>query len=68
MARSFAHLRSVPSGIDAAHAFAFRVALPRARTPTPGSAARYIVRAFDEIAHVPGVEAAGVVSKLPLVA
>ena len=67
MARSFAHLRSVPSGIDAAHAFAFRVALPRAPYSEPGSAARYIIRALDEIASLPGVEAAGVVTKLPLV-
>jgi predicted permease len=68
MARSFARLRAVPPGIDAAHAFAFRVALPQAKYGDPGAAARFIVRALDEIGSVPGVEAAGVISKLPLVA
>jgi len=68
MARSFAHLRSVPSGIDAAHAFTFRVALPPAAYAAPGSAARFIVRAIDDIAAVPGVPAVGAISKLPLVA
>jgi putative ABC transport system permease protein len=68
MGRSFERLRAVPPGIDAAHAFAFRVALPRAGYGEPGNAARFVVRALDEIASVPGVRAAGVVSKLPLVA
>ena len=68
MARSFARLRAVPPGIDAAHAFAFRVALPKVGYGDPGSAARFVVRALGDIANVPGVEAAGVVSKLPLVA
>jgi predicted permease len=66
MARSFARLRAVPSGIKADRAFTFRVALPRAMYDDSGSAARFIVRALDEIKGVPGVEAAGVVTKLPL--
>jgi predicted permease len=68
MARSFASLRAVSPGIDATHAFAFRVALPRAVYGEPGTAARFIARALDEMASVPGVEAAGAISKLPLVA
>jgi predicted permease len=67
MARSFARLRAVPSGIDATHAFVFRVALPRAVYGDSGSAARFIVRALGDVSAVPGVEAAGVVTKLPLV-
>ena len=66
MARSFARLRAVPSGIAADHAFTFRVALPRAVYGDSGSAARFIVRALDEIRGIFGVEAAGVVTKLPL--
>lgn len=67
MARSFAQLRSVPPGVDAAHAFVFRVALPRSVYGDSGAAARFVMRALDEIARVPGVQTAGVVSKLPLV-
>ena len=66
MARSFARLRAVPSGISADPAFTFRVALPRAVYDDSGAAARFIVRALDEIKGIPGVEAAGVVTKLPL--
>ena len=68
MARSFARLRSVPSGIDASHAFAFRVALPGAAYSDSGRAARFVARALDAIAAVPGVEAAAAISKVPLVA
>jgi predicted permease len=68
MARSFARLRAVPAGIDAVHAFAFRVALPRFGYGDPGSSARFAARALDAIASVPGVEVAGAISKLPLVA
>jgi predicted permease len=67
MARSFARLRAVPAGFDATHAFTFRVALPRAVYGDSGSAARFIVRALGQAAAVPGVDAAGVVTKLPLV-
>src|SRR5690349_2512431 len=67
MARSFARLRSVPSGIDAAHAFAFRVALPTATYSDSGDATRFIIRALERIATIPGVDAAGAISKLPFV-
>ena len=68
MARSFARLRAVAPGFDAAHAFTVRVALPPAQYATPGSAARFIGSAIEAIGAVPGVEVAGAVSKLPLVA
>ncbi len=73
MARSFGRLRAVPSGVDAEHAFAFRVALPGVALPgaaygQPGAAARFIVRALDAMGAVPGVEASAAISKLPLVA
>jgi predicted permease len=68
MVRSFARLRSVPSGIDATHAFAFRMALPKAVYSDPTSPARFIVRAVDAASSVPGVQVAGIVSKLPLIA
>jgi predicted permease len=67
MARSFARLRAVPSGIDADHAFIFRVALPRAVYGDSTRPAQFVVNALNEIAKVPGVLTAGVISKLPLV-
>ncbi|HET9983342.1 MAG TPA: ABC transporter permease [Longimicrobiales bacterium] len=66
MARSFARLRAVQPGFDAAHALTFRIALPDAAYPVPDDAARLLVRALDEIAALPGVQAAGAVTKLPL--
>ena len=66
MARSFARLRAVPSGIDAEHAFVFRVALPKAGYGSVATTSAYITRGIDAIRAVPGVQAAGVISKLPL--
>jgi predicted permease len=65
MWRSFARLRVVPSGIVADGVATFRVALPEAAYPTSIDLARYYVRALDAIAALPGVAAAGVVTKLP---
>src|SRR5262249_52635640 len=67
MARSFARLRSVPSGMDAAHAFAFRVALPSATYADSGRSAGFLIRALERMSAIPDVEASGVISKLPLV-
>jgi predicted permease len=66
MARSFARLRSVQTGFDAGHAFTFRIAVLDAKYPKPGDAARLLIRALAEIAALPGVQGAGVVTKLPL--
>jgi predicted permease len=40
--------------------------LPRSAYAAPGDAARYIIRATDAIAALPGVRAVGAVTKLPL--
>jgi predicted permease len=66
MARSFARLRSVQTGFDAAHAFTFRMAVLSAKYPKSGEAARLLMRALDDITALPGVQSAGVVTKLPL--
>jgi putative ABC transport system permease protein len=66
MARSFARLRSVQTGVDASHAFTFRMAVLPTKYPTSGDAARLLARALNDIAAVPGVQAAGIVTKLPL--
>jgi predicted permease len=68
MARSLAGLRSVQPGFEAEHAATSRVALPSVAYPAASDAARFLIRALDGIEALPGVEAAGVVTKLPLVA
>jgi putative ABC transport system permease protein len=66
MARSFARLRSVQTGIDASHAFTFRMAVLPTKYPKSEDAARLLVRTLNDISALPGVQAAGMVTKLPL--
>ena len=66
MARSFRALRSVSPGFDATRSYAFRVALPDAEYPTTGATVGFVTRTLDALATLPGVEAAGVMTKLPL--
>src|SRR5262249_46943752 len=47
-------------------ALTFRVALPQTAYAAPGDPTRFFLRALDVIAAVPGVQATGVVTKLPL--
>jgi predicted permease len=66
MARSFASLRSVLPGFVAAQSWTFRIALPDGAYPTTGDAASLVLRVLDAVAALPGVQAVGAVSKLPL--
>jgi predicted permease len=66
MARSFRALRSVHPGFDAGRSYTFRVQLPPAGYPTTGSVVGFVTRALDELAALPGVQTAGVISKVPL--
>jgi predicted permease len=66
MARSFQALRSVEPGFDTAHTYTFRVQLPDAEYLTTGSVVGFVTRALVELAKLPGVQAAGVISKVPL--
>ncbi len=66
MGRSWANLRSVKPGFDARSVYTLRVALPQGAYPTAGDVARVIMVALDDVARVPGVQAAGVVATLPL--
>lgn len=66
MARSFRALRSVHPGFDAERSYTFRVQLPPAGYPTTGSVVGFVTRALDEIAALPGIQVAGVISKVPL--
>ena len=66
MARSVSRLRSVPTGFEPTGAFTFRMALPPVRYPSADESVRFFTRATDGIAAIPGVQAAGAVSKVPL--
>lgn len=66
MARSMWRLRAVELGFTPSGALAFRLALPTASYPDADAAVRFYQRALDRLATVPGVQAAGAVSKLPL--
>jgi putative ABC transport system permease protein len=66
MARSFRALRAVPPGFDAARVSAFRVSLSDATFPTAAATVEFVDRALDGLAALPGVQAVGVVAKLPL--
>jgi len=66
MARSFQSLRSVPAGFDATQSYTFRIALPSGAYPTTADATTLILRAIDAVSALPGIQAAGVVSRVPL--
>jgi putative ABC transport system permease protein len=65
-ARSFQRLSAVNPGFDAAHALSFRMALPPAEYPATSDAARGIVASLAAARAVPGVQAVGAATKLPL--
>lgn len=65
MARSFATLRAVDPGLDAERVQTFRIALSEGEFPRAQDAANSLTRIVDAVGAVPGVEATGLVSKLP---
>ena len=67
LARSFAALRAVDPGFAPGHALAFRMAMPNVEYPAAGDVARLVAQVSDSLAALPGVGAAGVATKLPLV-
>jgi predicted permease len=66
LARSVWRLRSVRPGVEPANTMTMRIALPAADYPQADDTVRFFVRALDRLAGIPGVERAGVVSKVPL--
>ncbi len=66
MARTFRALRSVTPGFDAGRSYAFRASLPDASYPGTDATVGLVTRALDALTALPGVEAAGVMTKLPL--
>jgi putative ABC transport system permease protein len=66
MAQSFARLRAVELGFEPAPVYTFRMALPAAEYAAPADIARTVSGAVDALRELPGVQAAGAVTKLPL--
>lgn len=62
---SFWRLNHVDTGVEPAHAFTFRVALPRAAYDS-NAATVFFQRALEGIRSIPGVRAAGISDRIPL--
>ena len=64
--RSFVKLQREPAGFDPSQVLTLGVSLPAARYPTPAQKAEFWERALESLRQVPGVQAAGAISRLPL--
>jgi len=64
--RSFSHLLAVDPGFRAERVLTFDVQLPAERYRQPPSRTAFYARAFDALAHLEGVEAAGTAVVMPL--
>ena len=66
LARSFQQMRAVDPGFDPNGVLTLRLTLPAAEYRTPGQINRFFHLLTTRLAALPGVEAAGGTSKLPL--
>lgn len=66
LARSYAHVRAVDLGFEPANVLAFPVTAPEGSYPEDARARDYFLRLEARLAALPGVDAAGAVSTLPL--
>jgi predicted permease len=66
LARSFQRLQAVDPGFRAEHAATFRVVLPPAAYRTAADVGQVVDRVLDALRALPGVQAAGAVTRLPL--
>ncbi|MDE3180081.1 MAG: ABC transporter permease [Acidobacteriota bacterium] len=66
MLRSFLRLEAVNPGVDAHQVLTMRVLLPRYRYASPSDQTAAYTRLLRKIKSVPGVEASGFISPLPL--
>ena len=64
--RTFANLKNIAPGFDAHNVLTSRIALNGARYDTTTEAAAFYRDALERISHLPGVEAAAIINKLPL--
>jgi putative ABC transport system permease protein len=66
LARSFARLMGAEQGFQAKNAMTFRVALPETTYANAADVARFTQQLVDRLAELPGIEAAGATSELPI--
>jgi putative ABC transport system permease protein len=66
MIRSFARLQSVATGFKAENVLTMRAQLPRKKYPEPHQIVDFFKQAQERIATIPGVQAVGAISYLPL--
>jgi putative ABC transport system permease protein len=66
MLRSFASMRQVDPGFDPANVLTMRMQLPRAKYTDEAARIRFFREVTERVATLPGVQAAGAVSYLPM--
>ena len=66
MIRSFVRLQSVETGFNPENVLTMRAQLPFRKYPEPHQVVDFFKQAQDRIAGIPGVQAAGAISYLPL--
>jgi putative ABC transport system permease protein len=66
LVRSFVRLMDVDAGFDTSRTVTMRLSLPGARYPQPEVRRRFFERLLENIDRIPGVQASGLVSFLPL--
>lgn len=64
--RTFQHLNAVRPGFDAEHVATFWLSLPSARYPNDSAEVRFYTQLLDRARALPGVQDAGITSRLPL--
>ena len=64
--RSFVRLLDRSPGFDASRTITMRISLPQARYGGDGKRAQFLERFFQQVDALPGVEASGAISFLPL--
>jgi putative ABC transport system permease protein len=67
LVRSFAEIRSVHPGFQAEGALSVHLAIPRARYTTDPAVAAFAGHLVESVEAVPGVVAAGMVNRLPMI-
>ncbi len=65
--RSFVHLLNMPPGFTPQQAIAMDLSLPSAKYPDGGSRARFLHEVFQRVEALPGVDAVGMATTLPLI-
>jgi putative ABC transport system permease protein len=66
LVRSFVQLMNVDPGFDPEHIVTMRVSLPGARYSEPSQRTQFFQRLFERVNQLPGVEAAGANSWIPM--